>query len=38
VAGVENHADLDSREVTAAHLQGSKLWWEGPEWLMKGEE
>jgi len=38
VAGVEKPTDLGSRGVTAAHLKGSKLWLEGPEWLRKGEE
>ena len=36
--GVQNPADLGSRGVTAATLSNSSLWWEGPEWLIKGKE
>eukprot|EP00794_Sanderia_malayensis_P012361 gene12361-biopygen9857 len=38
VAGIENPADLGSRGVTASYLKSSKLWWEGPEWLKKGQD
>lgn len=38
VPGVENPADLGSRGVSASHLNDSRLWWEGPGWLRKGEE
>ena len=37
VSSVVNPADLGSRGVTASVLNSSKLWWEGPEWLRKGE-
>ena len=36
--GIQNPADLGSRGVTAATLNSSSLWWEGPEWLIKGKE
>ena len=38
VPGVENPADLGSRGVSASHLNDSRLWWEGPEWLKQEEE
>ena len=38
VAGTENPADLGSRGVSANHLRDSRLWWEGPQWLKKGEK
>ena len=37
VGGKENPADIGSRGTTALFLANSKLWWEGPEWLRKGE-
>ena len=36
--GIQNPADLGLRGVTAATLNNSSLWWEGPEWLIKGKE
>jgi len=37
VSGSENPEDLGSRGVSSSFLCQSKLWWEGPEWLQKGE-
>ena len=37
VSGSENPTDLGSRGVSSSFLSQSKLWWEGPEWLQKGE-
>ena len=37
MSGSENPADLGSRGVNSIFLCQSKLWWEGPEWLKKGE-
>lgn len=37
VAGKDNPADIGSRGVTASYLSTSELWWEGPEWLRRGE-
>ena len=37
VGGVNNPADIGSRGVTATVLNNSRLWWEGPEWLINGE-
>lgn len=31
----ENPADLPTRGMTIAQLSGSKLWWNGPEWLKR---
>ena len=33
--GIDNPADLASRGATAEALINSKLWWEGPPWLVK---
>lgn len=33
-----NPADLASRGVSPRELSESKLWWQGPEWLLKGPE
>ena len=38
VPGVENPADLGSRGVNASQISESKLWWEGPEWLVKEKD
>ena len=38
VAGAENPVDLGSRGVSATQLKESALWWEGSEWLKKGED
>jgi len=38
VPGTENPADLATRGVTAAEFVGSKLWVEGPPWLVKDEQ
>ena len=38
VGGKDNPADIGSRGVSAFVLRDNKLWWEGPEWLRKGEE
>jgi len=35
VKGMENPADLISRGATSIQLKGSRLWWNGPEWLAK---
>ena len=32
--GEDNPADLLSRGLSASELQGSKLWWHGPAWLI----
>ena len=37
VAGIDNPADIGSRGVTPSYLKTCQLWWEGPEWLRKGE-
>ena len=37
VAGKDNPADIGSRGVTASYLKTCNLWWEGPEWLRRGE-
>ena len=37
VAGKDNPVDIGSRGVTTSCLSASKLWWEGPEWLRRGE-
>jgi hypothetical protein len=33
VPGVENPADVGTRHITAAELQDSQVWWEGPSFL-----
>ena len=38
VSGVENPADLKSRGAPATMLKNSRLWWQGPSWLVKGED
>ena len=37
VNGEMNPADLVSRGATASVLSESELWWNGPEWLKRGE-
>ena len=36
--GIENPADISSRGATPAVLAASKFYWEGPPWLISGEE
>ena len=36
--GEENPADIGSRGTSATRLKESKLWWGGPEWLLKDKE
>ncbi|XP_028416894.1 uncharacterized protein LOC114541114 [Dendronephthya gigantea] len=36
--GVENPADIGSRGVVASQLKDNKLWWVGPEWLIRSKE
>ena len=36
--GKDNPADIGSRGMVAGKLKLSRMWWEGPEWLMKGKE
>ncbi|XP_076245382.1 uncharacterized protein LOC143185936 [Calliopsis andreniformis] len=38
VKSEENPADIISRGIQPAALQGSKLWWYGPSWLSKGND
>ena len=33
----ENPADLPTRGMTVTQLSGSKIWWNGPEWLKRPE-
>ncbi|XP_055585018.1 uncharacterized protein LOC129737879 [Uranotaenia lowii] len=35
VPGVQNPADLISRGLNPDQIQENKLWWNGPEWLLK---
>lgn len=35
VPSFDNPADLISRGLTVAELQLSKLWWHGPEWMVR---
>ena len=37
-AGICNPADIGSRGVSASMLVSSRLWWEGPHWLVMGEQ
>ena len=37
-AGVCNPADLGSRGVSASTLKNSRIWWEGPYWLVLGKD
>ena len=37
-AGICNPDDLGSRGVSAKVLQTSRIWWEGPHWLVMGEQ
>ena len=34
----QNPADLVSRGVSTEELEGNKLWWNGPDWLVKEEK
>ncbi|XP_028416058.1 uncharacterized protein LOC114539642 [Dendronephthya gigantea] len=36
--GVENPADIGSRGVVASQLKDNKLWWVGPDWLIRSKE
>ena len=36
--GKENPADIGSRGMGAGKLKNSRIWWRGPEWLVKGKE
>lgn len=37
VPSADNPADLLSRGMSAAELQSSRLWWHGPEWLVRSK-
>eukprot|EP00794_Sanderia_malayensis_P012189 gene12189-biopygen9725 len=38
VGGTENPADIGSRGIMASQLKDNELWFQGPEWLKKGED
>lgn len=38
ISTAENPADIASRGASARELQSNKLWWHGPDWLMKTGE